>query len=222
MTDEAQVLDDQWDMSLDPTITFEPPDQLLANPKNWRIHPETQQSILRANLRRIGWITGVIQNDVTGHLIDGHDRVVNAISTGQRTVPVIHVRLSQEKEDIALASLDTITSLAVTDQAKLEELLADIPTQAPDLEALLESMRSGMPPSLDDLAAAYGNTVDESTFWPVIRVSVPPETKEHYEALIGRMDGEDEAERFRDLLARAESELDGMTDVALPEPNGDE
>jgi hypothetical protein len=54
-------------------------------------------------------------------------------------------------------------------------------------------------------------------------VSVPPETKEHYEALIGLMDGEDEAERFRDLLARAESELDGVTvDVALPEPNGDE
>jgi DNA modification methylase len=122
-------------------LTHEPPDQLLANPKNWRIHPKAQQEALRGVLSEVGWVTGVIQNDVTGHMIDGHDRVENAISTNQPQVPVIHVELSQEEEDYVLATFDPITNMAMPDDAILQDLLAGVSSQDDAVNALLDSLR---------------------------------------------------------------------------------
>jgi hypothetical protein len=127
-------------------LTYEPPESLLAHPKNTKIHPEVQQTTMRAALGTLGWLTGIIQNDETGFIIDGHSRIENAISTGQATIPVLHVRLSPEKEDLALATFDPIGALAVTDHEKMDELLADI-QGADDVELVqfLASLASGVP-----------------------------------------------------------------------------
>jgi hypothetical protein len=104
----------------------EPPDQLLANPQNWRVHPRRQQKALEQALDKIGWVTEVIVNQTTGHVVDGHLRVGLAISAGEPTVPVTYVELSEDEERMALASLDPITGLAIADTASLTSLLSEL------------------------------------------------------------------------------------------------
>lgn len=106
----------------------ERPDQLLANPANWRIHPRDQQGILEGALEEIGWIAPVIVNVNSGYIVDGHLRVLLALRNNQ-TVPVDYVDLTDNEEAIALASLDMITNLANQDdqlwRALIEQLAFD-------------------------------------------------------------------------------------------------
>lgn len=104
----------------------EAPDQLMANPGNWRIHPGSQQETLTSTLARIGWIQRVIVNRTTGNVIDGHLRVSLAISEGVKEVPVVYVELSPEDEAIALATFDPIGAMAVADREALDALLSEI------------------------------------------------------------------------------------------------
>lgn len=48
----------------------EAPDRLLANPRNWRIHPKSQQDALAGVLSEVGWVQDVIFNRRSGHIID--------------------------------------------------------------------------------------------------------------------------------------------------------
>src|SRR5476649_2556080 len=50
----------------------EPPDQLLANEKNWRIHPKIQQDALQGALSKVGIVQNVIVTRRSGKMIDGH------------------------------------------------------------------------------------------------------------------------------------------------------
>jgi ParB-like chromosome segregation protein Spo0J len=102
----------------------EKPDQLLANPWNWRVHPKAQQDALKASLDEIGWVRRVLVNQRTGHVLDGHLRVAIAISKGEPEVPVDYVDLTVEEELVVLASLDPIAGMAVTDREQLEDLLS--------------------------------------------------------------------------------------------------
>lgn len=104
----------------------ESPDQLLANPKNWRIHPSHQRSALLKVLDTVGWVDQVIVNKTTGHLIDGHLRVSVAMEKNEQSVPVVYVELSEQEEEIILASLDPIGALAVADKDLLENLLESV------------------------------------------------------------------------------------------------
>ena len=47
-------------------------DQIMFNPRNWRIHPLSQQDALKGVLEEVGWVQEVIINKRTGHLVDGH------------------------------------------------------------------------------------------------------------------------------------------------------
>jgi DNA modification methylase len=98
-------------------------DQLLANPRNWRIHPKAQQDVLKGVLAQIGWVQDVIVNQRTGFVVDGHARVALAISAGER-VPVVYVDLSDEEEAAILATLDPISAMAGKDEAIFGELTA--------------------------------------------------------------------------------------------------
>src|SRR4051794_27570297 len=85
-----------------------PPDQLLANDRNWRRHPAVQQNALTGVLSDVGWVQSVISNTRTGKLIDGHLRVELALRNNEPTVPVTYVDLSPEDEALVLATLDPI------------------------------------------------------------------------------------------------------------------
>ena len=113
-------------------------DTLVANPKNWRIHPGNQRDAMNGVLDEVGWVQQVLVNKRTGVVVDGHLRVELAIAAKQQ-VPVAYVDLTEEEEAKILASLDPLASMALTDSAALASLLAGMETNRP-LDALLHSL----------------------------------------------------------------------------------
>lgn len=121
----------------------EAPDQLQANPNNWRIHSAEQQRVMTDVLDDVGWIQSVIVNQVTGTMIDGHMRVLLALKHDEPTVPVTYVRLTPDEEAIVLATFDPIGTMATHDQDQMLNLLDSIESfdHGSDLALLLESQR---------------------------------------------------------------------------------
>jgi DNA modification methylase len=115
----------------------EAPDQLVANPANWRTHPGPQREALRGSLSTVGWVQQVMVNQRTGFVIDGHARVEEALSRNEPTVPVLYVDLSPEEEALVLATLDPIGAMATRDDARLQELLSGLVVDDAGLLALL-------------------------------------------------------------------------------------
>jgi ParB-like chromosome segregation protein Spo0J len=116
----------------------ESPEDLLANPYNWRIHPEHQQKPLDAILRDVGFVQAVIVNRCTGHLVDGHARVMLAMRNNQKQIPVDYVELTEEEELLALATLDPISAMAKSNAHMFAQLLEHANTGEADLMAYLE------------------------------------------------------------------------------------
>jgi hypothetical protein len=114
-------------------------DQFEANPLNYRTHPERQRKAVQASLRELGWIGVVVENRTTGRLIDGHERVWQALK-GNENVPYIEVELSEEEERLALAVFDPITYMAETDSAILDALLREVNTGEEALQELLAGL----------------------------------------------------------------------------------
>lgn len=126
-------------------------DQLLANPRNWRVHPKAQQDALEGVLREVGWVQRVIVNQRTGFVVDGHARVAMAISRGEH-VPVVYVDLSEEEEALVLATLDPLSAMAGTDQDLLDQLKAGMSAEHLGLFAATDrdlAGGSGGPGSVD-------------------------------------------------------------------------
>lgn len=117
-----------------------PPADLIANPANWRMHPQRQRDVLDASLATLGWIVPVIVNTETGHLIDGHARVEQALAHGAVQVPVVYVRLTIEQERLALATFDPITSMAGISGEQFEQLMQELVTSDQTLATFIEEL----------------------------------------------------------------------------------
>ena len=148
------------------------PGELLANEKNWRTHPQAQQDALEGALRTVGVVQNIIVNERSEKLLDGHLRVEMAIRSGQPTVPITFVDLSDEEEALILATIDLVTGLAGTNQELLDSLITDIRLSDLGMElgmGLNDLLNSLLPdPSL---AAAEGE--DEVPAVPVNPVTRP-------------------------------------------------
>jgi ParB-like chromosome segregation protein Spo0J len=179
-------------------------DQIMFNPRNWRIHPLSQQDALKGVLEEVGWVQQVIVNKRTGNLIDGHLRCQLAAREGATTIPVVYVDVSEEEEALVLATLDPIAAMAATDKQKLDELMRAVQSDDERVQAMISELaeHEGMFDllSLDELADKYGET-DERDFWPVIRVQVSPETMTKFKAVMDSLPGDDEAEKFDALVS---------------------
>lgn len=136
----------------------EAPGQLLANPRNFRIHPKAQQEALTGILNEVGWVQDVIVNQRTGHVIDGHLRVSLAIGREEPSVPVVYVDLDEHEEALVLASIDPIAAMAATDAEKLDELLREVSTGDAAVQAMLDGLatRAGLVPPDDPMAEWQG------------------------------------------------------------------
>jgi len=119
------------------------PNQLLANPRNWRIHPKQQQEALETVLDDIGWVGEILVNERTGFVIDGHLRIALALRRDEQSVPVTLVDLTESEEMQVLASLDPIAAMAVTDRVKLDETLAGITGESERMRKMLEELAHG-------------------------------------------------------------------------------
>lgn len=153
----------------------EPPDQLLANPLNWRVHPRHQQDAVNDALERVGWVQQVIVNRTTGHLIDGHLRVTLADRRNEPTIPVLYVELDPDEERLILATLDPLAGLAVADRDILQDLIADLPEQDDALTAVLQDLANQHHPGFDPNDPAHP-AATEQDLWPVVRLKLSPDT----------------------------------------------
>jgi DNA modification methylase len=141
------------------------PTQLLANPKNWRIHPKAQQDALTGVLDEVGWVQSSIVNKRTGFVLDGHLRAALAIAAGER-VPVVYVDLSEQEEDLILATLDPLSAMAVTDEDLLAALVGTLDVTDAAIQALLDELAGNR---------ATGGLTDEDAIpeLPVTPTTVP-------------------------------------------------
>jgi len=148
-------------------------DQLLANPRNWRIHPRAQQDALAGVLRQVGWVQTVVVNQRTGFVVDGHLRVALALTRHEAEVPVCYVDLDEAEEKLVIASFDPIGAMAVADTGQLEALLKEVQTDEPALQQLFA-----------DLGAAYltldahtGNITSQTTIRDVASIKDDPKAR---------------------------------------------
>ena len=119
----------------------ESPDQLMANPRNHRIHPKRQQDALGGSLETLGYISPVIVNKTTGNMVDGHLRVVMALREDQPEIPVIYVELSEAEEAQALLSLDPIAAMAANDSQKVLELIGMVETENENVKNYIQDLQ---------------------------------------------------------------------------------
>lgn len=125
----------------------EDPEQLLANPFNYRIHPTYQQEAVSDVLDEVGWVKHVMVNKVTGHIVDGHLRVMEAIKKGESSVPVKYVELTEAEEAEILATFDPIKALAEKNAQRAQALADRVSTRSSALQNVIESIR---PPKIPD------------------------------------------------------------------------
>lgn len=162
------------------------PDQLLANPRNWRIHPRAQRAALAGLLREVGWVQEVIVNRRTGFVVDGHLRVALALAEGQPRVPVKYVELTEAEEALVLATLDPLAALAQTDATQVDALLREVHTAEADVQALLtELARPSSAPSGGE--GPVQTTSPEAAYRPRCEVMVECRTEQEMEALFNRL-----------------------------------
>ena len=119
--------------------------QFVANPANWRVHPQAQRDAMRGVLNEIGWVQRVIVNKRTGYLVDGHERVEQALQNGDAPVPYVEVDLDPAEEAYVLATFDPIGAIAQASADQLGALLAEV-----------QSGESGIQQMLADLAERAG------------------------------------------------------------------
>lgn len=98
-------------------------DEILFNPQNWRIHPDSQQQALAGTIDSIGYLDPIEINLKTGHLMDGHARVALAARSGWKEIDADYYDLTEEEERQYLLSKDTIAAMAASDRQKVDELL---------------------------------------------------------------------------------------------------
>jgi len=117
-----------------------PATEFRFNPNNWRRHPESQEAALREILSSIGWVTGVIENQQTGNLIDGHGRIEAALKIEPASmIPYTKVDLSEDEEAKILLLLDPIGSMAEADDDIIRQLMEIVGLED---DILLESLKN--------------------------------------------------------------------------------
>lgn len=139
----------------------EPPDQLVANPANWRTHPPAQRDALRGSLSEVGWVQQVMVNRTTGNVVDGHARIEEALSRGEPTVPVLYVELSSDEERLVLATLDPIGAMAEQASDRLEALVAELKVEDAALDAMLAAATSSA-----STARRWSSSRSSARWWP--------------------------------------------------------
>lgn len=124
------------------------PDQLLASPWNYRLHPQFQQDALAGAIREVGYTAPVLASLHSGRVLDGHLRVVLALRDEQPTIPVTWLDVTEQEEKYILATTDTVTALAATDRDLLAQLLQDVQSGESAVQQMLSELaqREGIPP----------------------------------------------------------------------------
>lgn len=117
-----------------------PARELRPNPRNWRMHPESQRAALRSLLAEVGYAGALLARELEDgslELIDGHLR---AETTPDEVVPVLVLDVNAAEAEKILLTHDPLAAMAVTDTEQLAALLAEVELISPELEELLQQL----------------------------------------------------------------------------------
>lgn len=162
---------------------FVDPAQLLANPRNARIHDLLQQRALLDVLRIIGWVSRVIVNKGTGFVVDGHLRVALALRYDQPEVPVDYVDLSEEEEILVLKTFDSITEAASYDREKLRDLMETSKVESDHINRLLQKLADENRIYIDDLFPDIPDFSSDGSVDGVFKVTLTAPAARSYEII---------------------------------------
>src|SRR5439155_3109266 len=135
-----------------------PARNLLANPKNWRSHPQAQQDALKGLLAELGYCDALLARELPDgqlQLIDGHLR---RDVTPDMEVPVLILDVTEAEADKLLVTLDPLASLAEADRDTLTALLASVDTDCAAVQAMLADLAAGELTPFVDLGPLAGHT----------------------------------------------------------------
>lgn len=117
-----------------------PASLLVANPKNWRVHPAEQCEAVKAILEQVGLAAAVLGRvDASGDivLIDGHLR---ASLLGDDDIPVLVLDVTEDEADKLLLTLDPLKEMADLDRQRIDELLKQHDDVDGPLAALMQDL----------------------------------------------------------------------------------
>lgn len=122
-------------------------DQFTPHPENLKIHPEWQRAALGGFLEEIGWTGVVAESKRSGYLLDGHERIWQALQTNEE-VPYIVLDLSEEEEEKMLLKFDYIGGMARYDHQRTAAMLQRVQTSNAALQKMMADMgaRLKLPP----------------------------------------------------------------------------
>jgi ParB family chromosome partitioning protein len=116
-----------------------PADQFLAHPKNARMHPQFQREAMKAALDTVGFVAPVLEA-ASGYLVDGHERIWQALQNNNADVPFVRLDISEEEEAYVLATFDPLTALANYDAELLDGLLQEVNSDSPAIQQMLSDL----------------------------------------------------------------------------------
>jgi len=122
-----------------------PASRLRPNPRNWRVHPQSQQDALRGVLAEVGYADALVARELADgslELIDGHLR---AETTPDQEVPVLVLDVDEKEAAKLLALLDPLAGLAQTNRDALAGLLAEVETESRAVRDVLDQMLASPP-----------------------------------------------------------------------------
>ena len=154
-----------------------PPEQLLANAKNWRIHSQLQQETFEDVADEVGIVAPVTAVEGTDTILDGHMRVALAMRRGQPTIPVAFSDVDESEADKVIATFDPIGAMAITDRSLYGELADEIATDSERVRTLIDEIAAAGTVAVDE-----GESSDQSDLlreqWSIL-VECASETEQH-------------------------------------------
>ncbi len=111
---------------------------LVAHPKNWRVHPKAQAAALRGLLAEVGYADALLARELPDgklQIIDGHLR---AETTPNSIVPVLVLDVTEAEAEKILLTLDSLAGMAEANAGRIEALLETVRTDSAAVAALLE------------------------------------------------------------------------------------
>jgi len=135
-------------------IGEKPANQFTPSPLNYRDHPEIQRNSVLESLGMFGWVSGVIENK-SGNLIDGHERVWDALKQGEDTlVPYLLIDIPESQESDLLLVYDRLGEMITVNKDNLSLLMqeSNITEDTPNLSDLIKTIameNSIIPPDFE-------------------------------------------------------------------------
>lgn len=150
-----------------------PANQLRPNPRNWRVHPESQHNALRALLAEIGMATAVLARELDDGslmLIDGHLRTE---TLGSEIVPVLVLDVDEQEANKLLVTLDPLASMAEANTDELEALIQELDFENDTVTQMVENVLNEAIIDATSLDAPEAAEQEEANPYTA-KVAVPP------------------------------------------------